>query len=127
MTPYETLCAQTRQLHALIREGKGESPEADKLRDEMDVSWAGCTSEETERARDLSARLYEDPEAPACACPVAFQDVTDDLMLRGWKAGFWPNLKEDTLKLGSPWPPEPLQAFPGPLGCLVHTEWAMLR
>jgi hypothetical protein len=44
-------------LHAKIRGGDGDSPEADELRDQMDVHWAQLTPEEIEQMRRLSADL----------------------------------------------------------------------
>ncbi len=45
------------QLHALVRVGKGDSPEADALRDEMDEPWCQLPAEETAEIRRLSAQL----------------------------------------------------------------------
>jgi len=52
---YETLL---RQLHALNAADKLDSPEADDLRDKMDVEWKELTVEERALLRGLSADLY---------------------------------------------------------------------
>lgn len=46
------------QLHQLIAEGKGESDDADRVRDQMDVHWYQLNGEELALADGLSADLY---------------------------------------------------------------------
>lgn len=46
-----------RQLHALIRNGQGESDQADALREAMDEAWERLDASEIHRARQLSADL----------------------------------------------------------------------
>lgn len=57
---FKPLCSQLRKLHALLREGKGESDEANSLRDQMDPHWNVCTKTEQEELRKLSSLLYLD-------------------------------------------------------------------
>jgi hypothetical protein len=45
------------KLHTLFEAGKGDTDEADEIREEMDAPWHGMTEEDQKRARDLSARL----------------------------------------------------------------------
>ena len=45
------------QLHELVRQGKGDTPEADALRDQMDEPWGHLTEEEIAQARLLSADM----------------------------------------------------------------------
>jgi len=45
------------QLHALLREGKGDTAEADALRDQMDEPWSHLTEQEIAQARLLSAKM----------------------------------------------------------------------
>lgn len=52
---YETLL---KQLHSLIREGKGQSPEADAVREAMDEPAARLDRAEVLRLKGLSADLY---------------------------------------------------------------------
>ncbi len=47
-----------RELHRLIREGKGDSPESDVIRDEMDLHWPHLTASQIELTEGLSAALY---------------------------------------------------------------------
>ena len=52
---YET---RLRQLHRLIAEGKGNTEEADEVRDAMDTPWLHLTEAEVARLDGLSADLY---------------------------------------------------------------------
>jgi DNA-binding CsgD family transcriptional regulator len=47
--------ALLRQLHGLISEGKGESEDADRLRDRMDEPWLHLTAEDIARIDKLGA------------------------------------------------------------------------
>lgn len=47
-----------KELHRLISEGKGDSDEADAVREEMDEPWWKLTQEEQARLNGLSADLY---------------------------------------------------------------------
>ena len=47
-----------KDLHRLIAEGKGDSDEADALREAMDVPWRALSSEEIDRLNRLSSDLY---------------------------------------------------------------------
>lgn len=46
------------ELSHLMAEGKGDTDEADAIRDEMDVPWYKLSQEETDRMRGVSADLY---------------------------------------------------------------------
>lgn len=46
------------KLDNLMRAGKSESDEADKIRDEMDAPWYAMTPEERESIEALSVELY---------------------------------------------------------------------
>jgi tetratricopeptide (TPR) repeat protein len=47
-----------RQLHQLIAEGRGDTDEADRIREEMDEPWRKLRQEEVDRLNGLSADLY---------------------------------------------------------------------
>src|SRR5579871_6740661 len=47
-----------KDLHRLIAEGKGDSDEADTLRDAMDIPWRTLSREEIDRLNGLSSDLY---------------------------------------------------------------------
>src|SRR5262245_18001598 len=47
-----------KELHHLIRDGQGDSDEADKIRDSMDWPERKLTREEHDRLKGLSADLY---------------------------------------------------------------------
>src|SRR5258708_38149147 len=46
------------EMHRLIREGKGDSEEAEALADRMDAPWYAMTAQEQARMRGLSADLH---------------------------------------------------------------------
>jgi hypothetical protein len=46
-----------RHLHALIRDGAGDSDEAEALRDDMDVFWYRLSPEETKTLETISTEL----------------------------------------------------------------------
>lgn len=54
---YVRYVALLEQLHALIRDGRGDGPEADSVREQMDGPWRHLTPEETARVREISAVL----------------------------------------------------------------------
>jgi hypothetical protein len=62
------LCLLER-LHRLFQDEKGDSPEADKVRDQMDSAWDGLTEEDCEIARGLACDLRRLWNAPAPAAP----------------------------------------------------------
>ena len=56
--PYQEYMRLLRDLHVLIAKGRGDSDEADRLRDLMDDPWYQMRPEEIRRVRGLSADLY---------------------------------------------------------------------
>jgi tetratricopeptide (TPR) repeat protein len=68
-----------RQVHSLIREGRGDTPEAELLADQMDVPWLAMTDEEQARMRGLSIDLY------ALAEPGSRQVAMSAEELRKWQ------------------------------------------
>jgi hypothetical protein len=55
---FSALVRRLVRLHELIAQGKGDAPDADALRDEMDAPWRRLTPAETELLDDLSVDLY---------------------------------------------------------------------
>src|SRR4051812_20583468 len=55
--PYKEYIRLLQRLHQLLVEGKGESPEADELRDGMDIPWESLNPEQRERVGGLAADL----------------------------------------------------------------------
>src|SRR4051794_25408915 len=53
-----------KQLHRMIATGKGDSDEADALRDEMDGPWSALSADEIARINRLGADLYTLDEIP---------------------------------------------------------------
>jgi hypothetical protein len=47
------------RLHQLDVEGRDESPEADLVRDSLDLPWQSLTDREKERIQGLSADLFD--------------------------------------------------------------------
>lgn len=54
---YLTVIHGLFEMYRLAKEGKFDSPEADAVRDAMDVPWKLLTEVERERAREMSAEL----------------------------------------------------------------------
>jgi len=48
-----------RRLHDLIKNGRGDDEDADRLREEMDISWTGLQGNERKLVRRLSASFHE--------------------------------------------------------------------
>jgi hypothetical protein len=63
-----------RELHALIRGGRGDSEQADEIRDAMDGPWGLLTPAEAELAKKLSADLNATPQKT----PASTSRRTDD-------------------------------------------------
>ena len=61
--PLATYRRYLEQLHAMIREGKGDSDEADLLREEMEEPWYLLSEEEKQEMAQYSEDLYA-KEAP---------------------------------------------------------------
>ena len=68
-----------RQVHSLILEGRGDTPEAEALADQMDAPWHAMTEEEQARMRGLSIDLY------ALAEPGSDQVAMSPEELRKWQ------------------------------------------
>jgi hypothetical protein len=64
MTPsraFIDFCKATVELHALVEGGRGDSPEADTVRDFADPLWASMNEKEQEKAKGFSALLDQLP------------------------------------------------------------------
>ena len=59
------LARRLRQLHVFIREGEGDSDEADELRDEMDDFYHRLSPEEIERINELAIELNQTDGEPS--------------------------------------------------------------
>jgi tetratricopeptide (TPR) repeat protein len=64
-----------RELHSLIADGKGDTEEADRLRDLMDAPWFNMNAKEIRRVRGLSADLHTLVDTPP-----AFQQCDQELL-----------------------------------------------
>jgi tetratricopeptide (TPR) repeat protein len=80
-----------RNLHALIAQGKGDSGEADQLRDLMDDPWYQMSPDEIRRVRGLSADLYTlvDPPSPPQAADPREIAETCRLVEAAWNNKDW--------------------------------------
>ena len=57
-SPASTYAQLLRAMHQLIREGKGDSEQAETLADQMDVPWRAMTAQEQSRLRGLASDLH---------------------------------------------------------------------
>src|SRR5580704_7071391 len=65
MSPnYRAFVRGIRALHRLTISGQDETPEADTVRDAMDVPWEALSEIERKRARGLSGDLYSISDPP---------------------------------------------------------------
>ncbi|MGP0065676.1 MAG: hypothetical protein ACLQGP_18990 [Isosphaeraceae bacterium] len=107
-TPYREYVRLLRNLHALIAEGKGDSDEADQLRDLMDDPWYQMTPEEVRRVRDLSADLYTlvDPPSPPPQADASDFAETCRLIEAARNEQDWDHLLELLRERPHPYPPD---------------------
>ena len=64
---FELMAKGLIELHRLIKEGKDDSPEAESVRDALDVPLKALSPSEKERAQWLSEDLYSVSEPPAAS------------------------------------------------------------
>jgi hypothetical protein len=88
---YERYASFVRALHRLFLEGKGESDEADALRDQMDEPWEALTEEQRALVSGLTADLNWIRREPARSHPERDEVLTEDLPKMGAaiEAGDW--------------------------------------
>lgn len=84
-----------RQLHFQMRDGLGDSPEADSIRDRMDIPWTQLDEGEIRRVDAMSADLYAlEPDSPIvhpAALTIAPSEFRTRLE-RHWFAEEWEEL-----------------------------------
>ena len=80
-----------RELHSLIAEGKGDTDEADRLRDLMDAPWYNMSPQEIRRVRGLSADLHTlfDPSPAPEQLDQDLLDETSRLAEEAWSNKDW--------------------------------------
>lgn len=86
---YET---RLKELHHLIAEGKGDSDEADEVRDAMDLPYRHLTREEVDRLRGLSADLYMLADDEIFERFDGTQEELRAAIQDAWKKQEWENL-----------------------------------
>lgn len=62
--PFRQYVELLRELHLLMSTGKGDSKEADDIRDQMDMPWLELNDEEHIASGRLSEYLYEFEDRP---------------------------------------------------------------
>lgn len=82
------------RLHGYVVEGKGDSEEADALRDEMDQYWNGMTEAERERLRGLSEDLDVLTEGGVKLIPVSVAQRKEwsQNLKKAWESEDWDQL-----------------------------------
>jgi tetratricopeptide (TPR) repeat protein len=87
---YLSMVRGTRELHQLIAAGKGDSPEADAIRDATDGPWAALSEVERDRAGNLSEDLFSLTEPAPIVQPMN-PEVRDKLdeALEARQLGEW--------------------------------------
>ena len=90
-------------LHGLFVEGKGESPEADALRDRMDAAWEKLDHEQVEGVAGLASDLNWVRRGPAPLGTLKAGPVEDDLLAlnHSIRSGEWHQVLKDLRRMGS--------------------------
>jgi hypothetical protein len=65
------------ELHRLIEAGRGDSAEADRVRDDMDGPWHAMTTEERNRCDEVSECLYALAEAGLTTADATIRNALD--------------------------------------------------
>ncbi len=107
-SPYREYVRLLKNLHVLIAQGKGDSDEADQLRDLMDDPWYGMSPEEVRRVRGLSADLYTlvDPLSLPQEADQKEIDETRRLVEVAWKNKDWDGCLELLRERPHRYPPD---------------------
>ncbi len=87
------LVRRLTRLHELIAQGKGDEPEADALRDEMDLPWRRLTPAEMELIDELSADLYT-LDSDALSKHPQEGGIRSSELLTAWEAKNWRRIRD---------------------------------
>jgi hypothetical protein len=66
MNNFEKALGLTMKLHALFKEGRGDSDDADALRDQLDVYYGWCSPKCANTLSDVERRLLNTVSAALC-------------------------------------------------------------
>jgi tetratricopeptide (TPR) repeat protein len=95
------------ELHFLMADGKGETDEADRVRDLMDEHWYAMSPDEIRRVEGLSADLYTlvDPPSPPREVAQSEIDESNQLSASAVKKEDWDRVLELLRERPHPHPP----------------------
>ena len=107
-TEYGKYVNLLRELHSLIAEGKGDTEEAERLRDLMDSPWYNMNAEEIRRVRGLSADLHSLVDAPPAVGPCDQELLNESCRLaeEAWINKDWDGALELLRERPHPFPPD---------------------
>jgi tetratricopeptide (TPR) repeat protein len=96
VSAYREYVKLLKELHSLIAQDRGDSEEADRLRDLMDDPWDRMSPEEIQRVRGLSADLYSlvDPPPPPRQLTQAEVDEFQRRAEAAWNNREWDRVLE---------------------------------
>src|SRR5262245_56318392 len=96
LSHYQESIRLLRELHFLMAEGKGDTEEADRVRDLMDDHWYHLSPQEVRRIEGLSADLYTlvDPPPPPQQLTRAEVDEFDRRAGAAWNNREWDRVLE---------------------------------
>jgi tetratricopeptide (TPR) repeat protein len=106
-SPYREYVRLLRDLHFLMAEGKGDSDEAERVRDLMDDPWYQMNPQEIRRVEGLSADLYTLVDPPPPPQQLEPQVIAEFEQLAGAAAkdNDWDRVLELFRELPHPYPP----------------------
>jgi hypothetical protein len=107
LSAFEDYVFLLEELHSLIAQGKGDTDEADRLRDSMDDFWDRLNPREIQLARGLSADLYSLVDSPLQEPQVGQDEMIETCRLVGaaWNNKDWPLVLELLRERSHPYPP----------------------
>jgi hypothetical protein len=113
--PYKEYVRLLRGLHQLLVEGKGDSPEADELRDRMDIPWETLSPEQRDSVGGLAADLNWIRRGPIPGKTSKDELFREDApaVLRAREDGNWHDVLRSLRRLAWYYPPADLAHLRG--------------
>jgi hypothetical protein len=107
LSAFQDYVSFLEDLHSLIAQGKGDTDEADRLRDSMDDFWDRLNPREILLARGLSADLYTLVDNPPQEPQVGQDEMVETCRLVGaaWNNRDWALVLELLRERPHPYPP----------------------
>jgi hypothetical protein len=107
LSAFQNYVLLLKDLHSLIAQGKGDTDEADRLRDSMDDFWDRLNPQEIQLARGLSTDLYTLVDSALQGQHVGQDEMVETCRLVGaaWNNKDWALVLELLRERPHPYPP----------------------